>query len=125
MLRIKLLFALVILFNFSTAQTWNKLIENPFNFGGAQSYGVRIIDDTVYVSSVFIYVDSVSNNRAVISKHDINSGELIEAVPFWNENYQNSMFNDLGSGYNQLYNTPDERFYMSYSPFEDFNDFRF
>ena len=122
MLRIKLLFALVILFNFSTAQTWNKLIENPFNFGGAQSYGVRIIDDTVYVSSVFIYVDSVSNNRAVISKHDINSGELIEAVPFWNENYQNSMFNDLYGGYNQLYDTPDEKFYMSYSPFTDDND---
>jgi hypothetical protein len=123
MLRIKLLFALVILFNFSTAQTWNKLIENPFNFGGAEAYGVRIIDDTVYVSSVFIYVDSVSNNRAVISKHNINTGELIEAVPFWNENYQNSMFNDLGSGYNQLYDTPDEKFHMSYSPFEDINDF--
>lgn len=119
MLKTTLLFALVFLFHRADAQTWNKLIENPFNFGGAQSYGVRIIDDTVYVSSVFIYVDSISNNRAVISKHDIDTGELIEAVPFWNEDYQNSMFNELLSGYDQLYDTPDEKFYMSYSPFAD------
>ncbi|MFM9984114.1 MAG: hypothetical protein ACKVOK_02725, partial [Flavobacteriales bacterium] len=64
------------------AQTWQRLIENPFNFGGAQAYGIRVIDDTIYVSSVFVITDTISNNRAVLSKHNIANGELLQYAQF-------------------------------------------
>jgi hypothetical protein len=101
------------------AQSWQRLIENPFNYGGAQAYGIRVIDDTVYVSSVFVVADTTTNNRAVISKHSLEDGALLEAVQFWDTDYQNSMFSSLYSGFNQLYDTEDTLFYMSIPPYND------
>lgn len=101
------------------AQTWQRLIDNPFNFGGAEAYGIRVIDDTIYVSSVFVVTDSISNNRATISKHSIEDGALQEIQQFRDTIKQNSFFNDLGTGFNQLYSTVDSNFYMSIPPWND------
>lgn len=102
------------------SQTWQRLIENPFNFErGSQSYGIRIIDDTIYVSSVFIVTDSISNYRAVISKHSLEDGQLLIANEFRDSNFQNSTFNEIYTGHNQLYDTEDTLFYMSITPYND------
>jgi Secretion system C-terminal sorting domain len=114
--KITFLFFLLVHSEFE-AQTWQRLIENPFNFGGAQAYGIRVIDDTIYVSSVFVVTDTIANNRAVISKHSLEDGVLLEASQFWDNTHQNSMFNSLYSGYNQLYDTNDTLLYMSITPF--------
>jgi hypothetical protein len=107
------------IFSISQAQTWQRLIENPFNFGGAEAYGIIEIEDTLYVSSVFVVTDTISNNRAVISKHSIIDGEMLTNQQFRDDTIQNSMFNDLGTGYNQFYQTADTNFYMSIPPWND------
>lgn len=103
------------------AQTWQRLIENPFNFGGAEAYGIKVIDDTIYVSSVFVVTDSVANNRATLSKHRVTDGEIVYFKEFKVDTLRNSLFNDLNTGYNQLYKTPDSMFYMSFIAWNDAN----
>jgi hypothetical protein len=105
------------------AQTWQRLIDNPFNFGGAEAYGIRVIDDTIFVSSVFVVGDTTSDNRAVISKHSLDDGSLIDYEQYYDPEFQNSMFNELNTGYNQLYDTEDTLIYLSSTPFYDNNTF--
>jgi hypothetical protein len=102
------------------SQTWQRLIDNPFNFGGAEAYGIKVIDDTIYVSSVFVVTDSVSNNRAVISKHSVVNGELLLFQQFKEDTLQNSMFNALNTGFNQLYNS--DLIHLSITPYNDDSD---
>lgn len=99
------------------AQTWQRLIDNPFNFGCAEAYGIKVVDDTIYVSSVFVVTDSVSNSRAVISKHSVDNGELLFFQQFKEDTFQNSMFNDINTGYNQLYNS--DLIHLSITPWND------
>jgi hypothetical protein len=101
------------------AQTWQRLIDNPFNFGGAEAYGIRVIDDTIFVSSAFVVTDTTSNTRSVITKHNVNDGSLLQFVQFKSDSIQNSLFNELNTGFNQLYQTDDEQFYL---PLNIWND---
>jgi hypothetical protein len=99
-------------------QSWQRLIENPFNFGGAEAYGIRVIDDTIFVSSVFVVVDSVANNRAVISKHSLSDGTILDTAYYQIDTLQNSQFNGLSTGFNQLYNSNSESIILPISCFD-------
>lgn len=107
--------ALLLFCLLSRAQTWQRLVDNPFNFGGAQAYGIRVIDDTIYVSSAFVVSDTVSNTRAVITKHDINNGDLLDYRQFKSDSIRNSVFNSLYVGHNQLYDTEDDLIHLPIS----------
>ncbi len=104
------------------SQSWQRLIENPFNFGGAQARGIRIIDDTIFVSSVFVVVDSTSNSRLVISKHDIANGDLLDYKQYFSPDFENATSSGLYAGYDQLFTTNDEYIRLAVNYWDDSQD---
>jgi hypothetical protein len=104
----------------SHAQTWQSYLENPYNYGGSRSHGIRVIDDTIYVASSLVVFDTVYNTRAVLSKHNLATGEMLQSAQFKVDSLQNSVFTQfLFTGFNILEDTGDSLFYMSTQPWSD------
>lgn len=118
MIRILVLISLFTFQN-ATAQTWQRLIENPFSAGGAQAYGIRVLDDTIYVSSAFIVIDSIPKTRATLSKHSLENGELLNAEVYYDPAFQHALFSQTYEGTNQLYDTGNDLFYLPLNPYND------
>ena len=106
----------------SHSQTWQHLLSSPDGgIGGSNSHGIRVIDDTVFVSSAIVVSVIPDNNpdtllyrtRAMLSKHSIISGEMFNYELFGDNDNSFTYFNFAYSGFNQLYNTPDSLIYIA------------
>ncbi|MFN6380548.1 MAG: hypothetical protein ACK4WD_14805, partial [Flavobacteriales bacterium] len=119
----KFLFPVVFALSISSnAQTWQHLLSSPTGgIGGSNSHGIRVIDDTVFVSSAMVVPIIPDNNpdtllyrtRAMLSKHSLLNGESIDFTLYGDNDNSFTYFNFAHSGFNQLYNTPDSLIYVA------------
>jgi hypothetical protein len=106
----------------SYCQTWQHLLSSPQGgIGGSNAQGIRIIADTVYMSSKISWqVVPVDNpdtvlwrTRALITKHNLHTGELISHRIYGENNDYYTYFNGSYRGLNQMYNTADDLIYSA------------
>jgi hypothetical protein len=108
--------------SFTNAQTWQHLLSSPTGgIGGSGAHGIRVIDDTVFVSSAMVMQIIPEDNpdtvlwktRALLTKHNFLTGEMVDFRSYAGNDTTTSYFNVQYSGFNQLYNTYDNHIYVA------------
>ena len=87
-------------------QSWQKIVDFPFSVGRSMAYGIRVIDDTIFVASHFVELDSTCScnpPKVIMSKHDISNGDVVDYKIYYSQSYDYSSFSDGLPGYNHLY----------------------